>query len=164
MQTLLIAIGSISFLYFFFALTGILRAIVRKRVCAVCAAVSFTWIGLLAGYLAGRNIDPIVLALLMGGSVVGFMYTMQGVFEKKGWRNFWFFRWGILALGIPFCWSLLNERWSLTVSLAAAGIAGGLYGLSFAKKPLPVNEATPKHPDLDRAKREFEERMKHCCE
>ena len=61
--------------YFIAAL--IARAVALKDLCAICAAVSLTWMTLiLAELLADISTDPIVLAVLMGGSVVGSMYYL----------------------------------------------------------------------------------------
>lgn len=166
MTTLFIALSSITFLYFFFALTRIFWLIFRAHVCAICASVFLTWVGLLAAYLAGRDVDPIVLALLMGGSIVGVMYKTQDMFLKKGWEYFWIFRWGIIVLGTAFFWSFLNERWWSVGIIAATGFIGALTVFPFAAKSTPggATSSAKAAPDWQRAKRELEERMKHCCD
>ena len=47
------------------------------RVCALCAAVSVTWLVLLALYLLGYVTAPIVIAVLMGESVTGVFYLLE---------------------------------------------------------------------------------------
>ncbi|MEK7606964.1 MAG: hypothetical protein AAB444_02115 [Patescibacteria group bacterium] len=169
MTTLLLALAAITFLYFFFALSRIFWVIFRAHVCAICAAVSLTWAGFLYAYLSGRSVDPLVLALLMGGSVVGLMYAMQKTFEKHGWTHFWFFRWLIITFGMAFCWALLNERWVMTGVAALLGVLLGLFVFSFSRKPSVAVASSSaaqdqKSIEWSRAKREFEERMKQCCE
>ena len=169
MSTLLFALAAITFLYFFFALSRIFWVVFRAHVCAICAAVSLTWAGFLYAYLSGRSVDSLVLAMLMGGSVVGLMYAMQKAFEKRGWTHFWFFRWHIITFGTAFCWALLNERWVMTGSTAFLGAVLGLFVFSFSRKPVVSHAASSTAPnqksaEWGRAKRELEERMKHCCD
>ncbi|MDP2648627.1 MAG: hypothetical protein Q8P19_01870 [bacterium] len=47
------------------------------KVCAACAAVSTTWLGLLALLFLGKDVDPLMIGILMGGSVVGVMYLLR---------------------------------------------------------------------------------------
>lgn len=47
------------------------------KVCAVCAAVSTAWLGLLALFVLGKEVDPLMIGVLMGGSVVGITYLLQ---------------------------------------------------------------------------------------
>lgn len=61
----------------FFVLSLGLKKIFPK-VCAICLAVSGTW---LVGFAAG--FDPVILALLMGGSAVGLMYYMVSILPEK---------------------------------------------------------------------------------
>ena len=48
-----------------------------KRVCAICAAVSATWIVLLFMYWVGMFTDVVLLALLMGQSITGLLYLVR---------------------------------------------------------------------------------------
>ncbi len=54
-----------------------LRSWPGLRVCALCAAVSGTWLILLVLFYAGAAVDPVLLGILMGGSVVGGLYWFQ---------------------------------------------------------------------------------------
>lgn len=44
----------------------------------ICATISLTWITLLILYLMKQYNDPILIALLMGESVVGIYYMLEG--------------------------------------------------------------------------------------
>ena len=44
------------------------------KVCALCAAVSTTWLILLAWWGLGGGVDPLLIGILMGGSAVGVLY------------------------------------------------------------------------------------------
>ena len=47
------------------------------KICSVCAGVAGTWMWLLAGIFLGHEIDPLIPAVLMGGSVVGIYYQIK---------------------------------------------------------------------------------------
>lgn len=59
-----------------FAVLAALRSALRLRVCALCAAVSITWLALLALLYAGKNVDPLIIGIFAGGSAVGLMYFL----------------------------------------------------------------------------------------
>lgn len=71
----LVLIG-ISILFVVFLL---LRRVFAVNVCALCAAVATTWALLLLLMLlpASLSIDPLLVGILMGGSVVGGMYVLE---------------------------------------------------------------------------------------
>lgn len=49
----------------------------KIKICAICATVVTTWVGLLVMKLVGFSINQILLAILMGQSVTGFMYFLE---------------------------------------------------------------------------------------
>jgi hypothetical protein len=57
------------------------------RLCAICAAVSGTWVLLVVSNIVGYPIDKTVLALLLGESVVGGYYLMQQ-YAPRSWDLF----------------------------------------------------------------------------
>ncbi|MBI4140833.1 hypothetical protein HY485_03265 [Candidatus Woesearchaeota archaeon] len=69
----------VSIIVLFFVLLGVkelLPARFKKFVCALCGAVVLTWLGLLFASYS----DTVVIALLMGGSVVGITYVVSEKF------------------------------------------------------------------------------------
>ena len=74
MNSLLLALGSITALFVLF-LVG--KTMVKKEFCAVCAAVSVTWIGLLILYYIGSFSDTTLIAILLGQTVVGIFYVVE---------------------------------------------------------------------------------------
>jgi len=67
----------------------IVQGSTRLKFCAVCVAISSTWLGLLGLRLAGFNINPMLIGVLMGESVVGIYYLL----EKKVPPAWQLFRW-----------------------------------------------------------------------
>ena len=50
-------------------------------ICPICAGVFLTWVWLIGAHIAGYQIDLIIPALLMGGSVVGVVYQLEKKFR-----------------------------------------------------------------------------------
>lgn len=60
-----------------FAILVLLRNSLPAKICALCGAVSITWIILLRLFYLGYEIDRTFIGILMGGSVVGIMYLLE---------------------------------------------------------------------------------------
>lgn len=170
MNTLFLAIVSITVLYFFLALTRLTWRLFKVHVCVICAAICLTWLWLLAMYLRGANVDPIVLAILMGATLVAVTNRLQEIFLSKGWRKYWVIRWFLIILGLVFLWALLNERWWLVIGSAAVTIVGGLLFYPSIKTSAPTIEVvdmskeTEEKRTIQQAKEDFEKKMKECCD
>jgi len=54
-----------------------LQSLFNLKICALCGAVSSTWIVLLVMFYVGIFNNPVLLGILMGGSVVGAMYLLE---------------------------------------------------------------------------------------
>ena len=117
MTTLLIALVSISFLYFLLALIPLARDLSIFHGCIVCASTAITAIVLLILYLLGYAVDPVVLALLMGGIIIAAVNWFRDYFSKKGWKKFLLTPWLVVILGLVFFWVILNELWFWVVLL-----------------------------------------------
>ncbi|MDP3880770.1 MAG: hypothetical protein Q8Q32_01125 [bacterium] len=66
-----------------FLLFLLLRAVFSLKVCAICAAVSGSWIVLLLLFYFGFGVDAVLIAILLGGSIVGLMYLLEGTLAKQ---------------------------------------------------------------------------------
>src|SRR3989344_9605459 len=66
-----------------FVLYAVFKFTLGLKVCALCAAVSTTWLGLLVMRLIGFEIDSLVIGILMGGSAVGIMYLLEKNIPKQ---------------------------------------------------------------------------------
>ena len=111
--TLTIIFGAITLLFF---LSVILTSITKIRLCAICVSVSITWIVLLLLFYFEYFSDITILAVLMGGSVVGFYYLV----EKKTKEQLHFFRLPFL-LTLTFIAYLLIETTLLLSPLLFLG-------------------------------------------
>ncbi|MEX0918897.1 MAG: hypothetical protein WDZ85_02960 [Candidatus Paceibacterota bacterium] len=60
-----------------------LRSVFSLKVCALCGAVSVAWLTLIVFFYAGDEINPVLIGLLMGGSIVGGMYLLEQKLPAK---------------------------------------------------------------------------------
>ena len=58
-------------------LRNLIDRVFKFKICAICATVVSTWIGLLLLKLIGFDVSQIIIAVLMGQSVAGFMYFLE---------------------------------------------------------------------------------------
>lgn len=97
-------------------LIGLLvQSFTRLRFCAVCVAVSGTWLTLLGARFAGYAIDPAIVGVLMGESIVGVYYLL----EKKAPVGWQIFRWPFLITATALVYLILgiSAAYNLTLLL-----------------------------------------------
>ena len=84
------------------------------QICPICAGVSGTWVGLLAAYFSGYQIDLVVPELLMGGSVAGVAYQLEKKLfvESTDWRTPLFWKTIFIPAGFVAAYSILIQWWS----------------------------------------------------
>lgn len=109
-----------------FGLILVAKQALPRAVCAICLAVSLTWLGLLALYHLGEFSDSVILALLVGQSITGIYF----LFEKTAHPDLLLFR-------LPFLISLtlvaytaitLNlDIWALILTACLWVIWTGIY-------------------------------------
>ena len=86
-MSLIITLTSITALFVIFALIkDYFKKKIKYEVCAICAAVSTTWIATIIIALLGYKIDNVLLAILMGQSITGAMYLLEEKIKTK--RNY----------------------------------------------------------------------------
>lgn len=73
----------IGLFFLWLAIKEVLYKLVEKKFCAICATVSNTWLILLLLKFLGYSIPLMIVAILMGESVVGLMYTFEKKFKNK---------------------------------------------------------------------------------
>jgi len=143
----LIAVSLIIFLYFFFALfRKRLEKFIPFRFCAICYSVSLTLIALFL--LDASNlfeVDPVLISILMGGSVVGIMYRLEKYFKDNKLRNFWIVRIGFVVLAILFSYYLLNRKWDNLMLVVILIIFGITFAFIFSKQ---IEQSTKKSNKL----------------
>lgn len=129
---------------------------IKIKICPICAIVSLVWlvlsVGVAWGYIAGDNYI-VLIAMLMGGSVVGIAFTGE---KRCGWAAKHPQLWKMLAviIGMPIIYfALVNLSktvvvWEIIVLIIIAYL--------FFVAPSKRGETSEKV-------REIEEQMKQCC-
>lgn len=108
-------------------------------VCAICLSIGGTWLGLLAMYHLSTFNDPVILALLMGGSVIGVYYMV----ERRVPEQLTIFR-------LPFLLTLFLMAYSaivLSIAIPSFIVVGSVWvaaGLIFALQDKPAIRRTAK--------------------
>lgn len=100
-----------------YLLVALIKPTIQQKLpfnlCAICAAVSLTWLILLIMWLMGYAISIVVIGILMGMSVTGIMYKSEGLYQKLRIKNFWFVRLVIIIGGFYGIYTLLQKEWSI---------------------------------------------------
>lgn len=143
--------------FFFFAIfSRQLSKVIGRKICAICFAVSSTWLLLLILRHLDYSIDPLLLAILMGQSVIGVSYTIQDRFS--GFEYLWLVRVGLIVFGTYFIYSFLTNDNVLSFIFILFILALGFFSLpsiEFAATELKKKEK--------KALEQLQERLKDCC-
>ncbi|MDP1719094.1 MAG: hypothetical protein Q8L24_01575 [bacterium] len=135
-------------------LTGLVwlaNKILPFQICPICAGVSGTWLWLLIAYFIGIPIDPVLPAMLMGGSVVGVMYQIEKRLPTGRLPLLW--KTLFIPAGFFSAYSILMQWWiALLGALAFLGIISCVFLLP--KKNNGVHKES-----VDK----LEKQMKNCC-
>lgn len=93
------------------------------NLCAICVAVSLTWLILAAVWLFVDLYDyDIQIGILMGMSIVGLMYKFESYFKQQKLQHFWFVRL-ILILGGFYSINLfLEKNWNMLALVVITGV------------------------------------------
>ncbi len=136
------------------AITGLAwlaRKVLPFPVCPICVGVAGTWLWMLAARLAGFAFDASMLAILLGGSVVGIAYQLEKHLPRGRSPLIW--KTLILPTGFAAAYGLTVPQWSL---LAMAGAALLLLTAVFFVPPRRSEKNSAAVEKLERD-------MKKCC-
>lgn len=105
----------------FFFLAVIIKPYMPPRLkwnlCAICIAVSLTWLLLLILSWTGFTIDTVTIALLMGMSITGLLVKIEFAYKKNHLKHLWLARLVTIIGGFYFVFTLLNKKWSTALVL-----------------------------------------------
>lgn len=161
-----------------FGITGsvwFMNRFLKMKICPICVGVSGTWLWLIAAKFLGYEIDIIVPAILMGGSVVGIAYQVEKRLIFAGVSASKLFLWkigfiptgfvavyGFISAFIPTQIGTLANRplWWTVFGIAIAVLV--VWALRFIKESrLPaINSPETKN---NKMVGELEKKMKDCC-
>ncbi len=135
------------------AVTGlvwILSRFLSYKVCAICAGVSGTWMLMLGARFLGYPIDPAVLAMLLGGSVVGVAYQLEKKLPQKRSALLW--KVLFIPAGFVAAYGIVQSLWFMFLGALVLLL---LFSYSFLRAPREHTNFSPT--------KELEEKMKQCC-
>ncbi len=121
------------------------------RVCPICAGVAGTCLWMLAARLAGFAFDAPMLAILLGGSVVGIAYQLEKHLPQGRSPLLW--KTLFLPMGFVAAYGLAAPQWSLLAMAVAALLL--LTAVFFA----PRRHAEKNSAAVEKLERD----MKKCC-
>ncbi len=131
---------------------GVNRAF-GARICPVCAGVAGTWVWLLIARQLGYPIDPLILALLIGGSVVGIAYSTEKYLLPCRSALLW--KMLFVPMGFVAGYGVLAERWVMASAAFLGLVIALLVFLRFPQKTASASESAR----IAKLKRE----MDKCC-
>jgi len=140
----------------------LLNKILPFKVCPICAGVSLTWfwltVGLLSGWLSVISYQLIV-AILMGGTVVGIAYQGEKRF-KWAEENIFRFKVPVVILGFILVYLALNNLSWVSFAVEAVILTALVYLFFISpqrKRGINIHERSPGVVE------DLEEEMKNCC-
>lgn len=91
------------------------------NLCAICVAVSLSWLILL---LINDNSAEwrVSAGILMGMSITGLMYSLEKMYKKNKIKNFWLVRLIVIIGGFYGVYFLLHQQWSLLTLIVIGSV------------------------------------------
>ncbi len=120
-------------------------------ICPICAGVAGTWVGLIGAHFLGYQIELIISAMLMGGTVVGVMSKLERLIEPRFvlvWKTVF------VVSGFLTANSLITGNWPI---LVGGIILVLIITLTFKTKKVKLNKQESKQTE------ELKQKMKNCC-
>ena len=145
----------------FIGLTELINRFSIYHLCSLCVGVSATWFLITAGILSNLfllNDYILLLAILMGGTVVGIAY--QGG-QRFHWadKNIFYFRVTVILLGfILTYWAIRHINWiTFVVEIFLAALIFYTYFIA------PVRKHSLLNANQSERIKALKEKMKNCC-
>ena len=98
-----ILLGMIALFFIFLVTKGLFKSL-KENFCAICAAISLTWISLLVLDWIGIFENKVIIALLMGQSILGIYYILEGKVKEE-----------LKIFRLPFLLTLIVIGYSLLI-------------------------------------------------
>src|SRR3989338_4298277 len=135
------------------AITGfvwLLNRMIPYKVCALCAGVAGTWLLMLGARFLGYSVDPAILAMLLGASVVGIAYTVEKKLPRDRSPLLW--KTIFIPAGFIAVYGIIQAQWFLFLGMLASLLA---FSYAFLR--------APKQKETGKTVEDLEEKMKQCC-
>lgn len=113
MYLLYIFLNVTALFFIFLIIKNFSKGKLKENICAICMAVSLTWISLLVLFWLGLFDDKTLIALLMGQSILGVFYLFESLVNE----NYKIFRFPFLLSLIFFGVIILQLEYAKVNSL-----------------------------------------------
>lgn len=137
------------------AITAVAWLVARGKhnnVCAFCVGVAGTWLWMLVARAIGFSVDPLTLAVLMGGSAVGVSFRYQHLVPQGRSPILWKVVSILPAFGAAH--AIVQEHWLAAVAALAVTVIACIV---FLRSPKTLSKT-----DADRVK-DLKKKMEQCC-
>lgn len=95
------------------ALVWFVGRIFQLTICPICAGTFLTWLWLVSAHFLGYEINLVVPALLMGGTVVGVMYKLEKRFSGLPAGRLLLWKILFVPAGFVAAYSVLEQSWAV---------------------------------------------------
>jgi hypothetical protein len=116
-----------------FVVLLIVKSITGWKFCVICTSVSVTWIALLVLYWLGLFDQPVIVAVLMGQSVMGLYYLL----EKRSNEQLHVFRLPLLLTLTLAAFVVLGASTDLVYSLSLLAVLWAVLSLLYSYRENP---------------------------
>lgn len=103
------------------------------KFCAVCVTVSSTWLALLGMRLLGIAINPMLIGVLMGESIIGLYYLLER-HTPPAWQ---IFRWPYIITMTTIVYLIIGVRSGLWAAVALLIAIWVIWGSIFVFREFP---------------------------
>lgn len=128
-----------------------IRKMLRAPVCPICLGVAGTWLWMVIGRSLGLEVDTAMLATLLGGSVVGIAYQLEGRLPPG--RSVLLWKVVFIPCGLVAAYALAAAQWA---PFAVTGVLLALIAALFILVPGAPGENSESVEELQR-------KMRECC-
>ena len=131
---------------------GLIRIIKPKvlgtELCAVCVAVSTTWLILiLALFLFIVPVSPLMIGILMGMSVIGGLTKIEPWLKKNTVQYVWLIKLNVILGGLYTIYFLLEQEWQRLIVTIIASLLALVIATFFSQSHSKHQHETKKHLD-----------------
>ncbi len=134
----------------------IIVALTNLKVCAICTAVSLTWLGVFIMYIFNMHNEIAWLGIMMGGSVIGLMYKVDEYMKKNNYKRIWLIRIFIVVFGFLFVYFLIEKSWQVFFWLIPLALISFTMAFLFLQKKSTTDDAE--------LSVELQNKLDNCCD
>ncbi|MFQ5493308.1 MAG: hypothetical protein ACE5DX_04075 [Candidatus Dojkabacteria bacterium] len=158
-------IYAISLIIALFVVTTLIKPGLDKllpfKFCSICFAVSATWLTLLVlGYLS-IEVDPVLPAVLMGGSVVGTMYKIKESMKSKNYNGSSIVQVIFMCFGFLIIYYFLQNNGTALVLTTTTGVFAGVLLWILLKRSDAPGGTLKKNDPLYKV---LGKKLENCCD